>query len=105
MTNLKTVKTPKALMATIDHIVSRYSPYRWVKYNKGQIRKVLACWQCNHDRCELETLSLSRAEILKRSQGFSLSPRGNPTIKPKDSIREVKQILKDRLTDPAIVVK
>jgi hypothetical protein len=38
-----------------------------------------------------ETLCLSRAEVLRRSEGFSLSPRGKPKIiKPLPTIREVK---------------
>ena len=71
---------PDPLMATIDHVVSRYSPYRYVRKKKGQRRKVLACYQCNHSRSVQETLCLSRAEILERSNGFSLSPRGKPKI-------------------------
>jgi hypothetical protein len=76
-------------MATIDHIVSRYHVHRWVKKKKGQRRKVLACYECNHSRSVKETLCLSRAEVLKRSQGFSLSPRGKPKIiKPLSTARE-----------------
>ena len=82
------------LMATIDHMVSRYHPHRWVKKESNQKRKVLSCYQCNHERSIKETLCLSRAEILQRSKGFSLSPRGKPKIiKPLDSIREVKKVL------------
>jgi hypothetical protein len=82
------------LMATIDHVVSRYYLHRWVKRKKGQKRKVLACYECNHNRSIQETLCLSRAEVLQRSRGFSLSPRGKPKIvKPVDSVREVKKIL------------
>jgi hypothetical protein len=82
------------LMATIDHVISRYHPHRWVKRKTGQKRKVLACYQCNHSRSTQETLCLSRAEILQRSKGFSLSPRGKPKIiKPLPTIREVKKIL------------
>ena len=85
---------PNPLMATIDHIVSRFSPYRWKKKLPGQRRKVLSCYECNHNRSVQETLCLSRAEVLKRSQGFSLSPRGKPKIiKPLSTIREVKKQL------------
>ena len=78
------------LMATIDHIVSRYSHYRWVKKKANQKRKVLACYECNHKRSVKETLSLSRAEILCRSKGFSLSPKGKPiTIKPLPTAKAV----------------
>jgi transcription elongation factor Elf1 len=83
-----------SLMATIDHVVSRYHVHRWVKKKKNQRRKVLACYECNHSRSVKETLCLSRAEVLKRSQGFSLSPRGKPKIvKPLSTIREVKKQL------------
>jgi hypothetical protein len=77
------------LMATIDHIVSRLSPYRWVKKKKHIKRRVLSCYECNHRRSVRETLSLSRAEILERSKGFSLSPRGKPKIiKPVKNVKE-----------------
>ena len=82
------------LMATIDHVVSRYHLHRWVKRKKGQKRKVLACYECNHNRSIQETLCLSRAEVLQRSRGFSLSPRGKPKIKkPLETVREVKKAL------------
>ena len=82
------------LMATIDHIVSRYHFHRWVKRKEGQKRKVLACYSCNHGRSTQETLCLSRKEVLERSKGFSLSPRGKPKIiKPLDTVREVKKVL------------
>ena len=78
------------LMATIDHVVSRYNPHRWVKKKANQKRKVLACYECNHKRSVKETLSLSRAEILRRSKGFSLSPKGKPiTIKPLPTAKAV----------------
>jgi hypothetical protein len=79
------------LMATIDHIVSRYHVHRWIKKTGKKRRKVLACYECNHRRSVQETLSLSRAEVLQRSKGFSLSPKGKPKIiKP---VKNVKQAL------------
>lgn len=81
---------PDPLMATIDHMVSRYHPHRWVKKKKNHRRKVLACYECNHNRSVQETLCLSRAEILERSKGFSLSPRGKPKIiKPLPNVTAV----------------
>ena len=78
------------LMATIDHVVSRYNPHRWVKKKKNHRRKVLACYECNHSRSVQETLCLSRAEVLERSKGFSLSPRGKPKIiKPLATVTAV----------------
>jgi hypothetical protein len=77
-------------MATIDHVISRYNFSRWIKKKKQEpARKVLACFKCNHQRSVQETLCLSRAEVLKRSQGFSLSPRGKPKIiKPVSTKKE-----------------
>ena len=81
---------PDPLMATIDHVISRYSPKRWVKQQEGETRKVLACYECNHARSVAETSSLSRAEILRRSQGFNLNPKGKPVIvKPLETVEEV----------------
>lgn len=89
LTNITSGKLPPNA-ATIDHIISRYNPNRWVKKKQGQRRKVLACFKCNQERSMQETLCLSRAEILKRSQGFSLSPKGNPVIiKPLPTAKEV----------------
>lgn len=76
------------LMATIDHIVSRYHVHRWIKKKGRGRRKVLACYECNHKRSVQETLCLSRAEVLERSKGFSFSPRGKPKIiKPVSNVR------------------
>jgi len=85
----------KSLMATIEHRVSRFSPYRWRKKLKGEKRKVLACYECNQERAKKETLCQSRAEVLRRSRGFSLSPRGKPVFKqPLPSIKDVMKRLK-----------
>ena len=82
------------LMATIDHVVSRYCISRWILKKKGQKRKVLACYECNHKRSVQETLGLSRAEILKRSKGFSFSPRGKPKIiKPVENVQSALELL------------
>jgi 5-methylcytosine-specific restriction endonuclease McrA len=88
LTNLPKARLPLNA-ATIEHLISRYHAHRWVKKKKGQRRKVLACYECNHRRSVQETLGLSRAEVLKRSKGFSLSPRGKPKIiKPVENVRE-----------------
>ena len=82
------------LMATIDHVVSRIYLSRWVKKKFGQKRKILSCYECNHARSVKETLSLSREELVKRSHGFSLNPRGKPRIiKPLPTIKQVKERL------------
>ena len=88
------------LMATIDHIISRYNLARWRTKKPKEVRKVLSCYECNQNRSIRETLSLSRAEILNRSRGFSLSPRGKPTIKKTlPTLKEVKKVLTKVLKD------
>ena len=74
--NIPEIKGPApADMATIDHLISRYSPERWVKRGNA---KVLACYECNSKRANEETMSLSKEELKRRGQGFSLNPRGKP---------------------------
>src|SRR5882672_3707588 len=63
---------PNPLMATIDHLVSRYHPQRWVRRD---ITKVLACYECNSRRAREETDALPKDELVRRSRGFSLNPR------------------------------
>ena len=64
------------------------------KKRKGEQRKVIACYACNHNRSILETLCLSRKEVLQRSKGYSLNPRGRPKIvKPLPTLKEVKKAL------------
>jgi len=90
LTNLPYIKgSPDPRMATIDHVVSRYHAQRWVKKQPREKRRVLACYECNHNRSTQETLNIPREEIMKRSQGFSLSPKGKPKIiKPVATIDE-----------------
>ena len=84
-------------MATIDHVVSRLNVHRWVQKRGGQKRKVLACYECNHKRSVQETLSLSRSEVVKRSRGFSLNPRGKPKIiKPLPTMKQAISKLNER---------
>jgi hypothetical protein len=97
LTNLAKIgNNPDPDMATVDHIVSRYSYYRWVRKSRNEEqRKVLACYDCNQKRSAQETLCLSREEILRRSKGFSLSPRGKGKIpSPLPNVRAVKKALK-----------
>lgn len=63
------------LMATIDHLVSRYHPERWVRRDTT---KVLSCYECNSKRAREETKALPREELMRRGRGFSLNPRGSP---------------------------
>lgn len=97
LTNISSVSKGQSLpanAATIEHLVSRLSPHRWKKKLKGEKRKVLACYSCNQEKSKLEILCLSRADILNRSKGFSLSPRGKPKIVvPLPTIKEVLKVL------------
>jgi hypothetical protein len=80
------------LMATIDHLVSRYFPQRWVRRDQT---KVLACYECNFKRATEETKQLSKEELVKRGKGFSLNPRGKPIfVEACDSIDEVLDKMK-----------
>jgi hypothetical protein len=81
LTNVKEIKgKPNPLMATIDHLVSRYNPERWVEKKPGENRKVLACFECNNNRSSVETKQLSPEELYRRGQGYSLNPRGKPVV-------------------------
>jgi hypothetical protein len=62
-------------MATIDHLVSRYHPERWVT---RETTKVLACYECNSRRAREETANLPKEELYRRGKGFSLNPKGKP---------------------------
>ena len=90
-------------MATIDHIVSRYSPLRWVKKQPDEVRKVLACFECNNRRAAEEMARLSREELFKRGQGFALnkSSDGRPIF--VSSVKTVDEVL-DKLKEHGIVV-
>jgi len=84
-------------LATIDHLVSRYFPERWIKRNQT---KVLACYECNAKRGIEETKKLSREELVKRGQGFSLNPRGKPIIVNMcESLDEVIKTMREKLPD------
>ncbi len=66
--------------ATLDHIRSRYTPQR-AQQSNGRWRRgiiVLACYQCNQDRCQQEQAFLSREKIgllQKQSGNFPSHPR------------------------------
>jgi hypothetical protein len=88
------------LMATLDHLRSRYFLERFVKPKDGERTKVLACYECNSRRAREETASLTKEELVKRGQGFSLNPRGKPIIiKGLGSIDEVINTMREKLPD------
>ena len=86
------------LMATIDHLVSRYHPQRWVHRDQT---KVLSCYECNSKRAIEETKKLSREELVHRGQGFSLNPRGKPIfVESLDSLDAVLDKMKEHGISP-----
>ena len=97
--NVAEIKGPAdPLMATIDHLVSRYHPERWIKRDKT---KVLSCYECNEKRARAETKSLTKEELVKRGQGFSLNPRGKPIfVEALDTIDAVLDKLKEHGITP-----
>ena len=93
-------KPSPPLMATIDHLISRYDPQRWVEKKKGNNKKVLACYECNHKRSIKETLALSRNEVLRRSKGFSLSLFQEEKASNHKACKQTKWAL-DRINKPS----
>jgi hypothetical protein len=87
--------------ATLDHLISRFNPARWIKRKPGERRKVLACYACNQRRSIEEHERLSKAEISRRSHGFSLNPLGKPYIinDTFDTVEEVILFLKEKGVD------
>ena len=58
-------QTPKPNWATLEHLDDRYSPNRG-KY-PGDYRRVMACWQCNHDRNVERQKSIPIDELRRRA--------------------------------------
>jgi hypothetical protein len=90
-------------MATIDHVVSRYNPLRWVKRKPDEIRKVLACFECNNRRASEEMAQLTKEELFKRGQGFALNKGMNGKPIFVSSVKSVDEVL-DKLKEHGIVV-
>jgi len=74
LTNEAHIKMPDPKMATVDHLISRYDPRRWLHTAANEQRKVLACFECNQRRQKEETDQLSKEEILARSRGVLFKP-------------------------------
>lgn len=43
-------------LATIDHLYSRFNPYRWTPNLSNEKRHVLSCFRCNQMRARLEEI-------------------------------------------------
>jgi hypothetical protein len=102
LTNISEIKgKPNPLLATIDHLISRYNPERWIKAKEGENRKVLACFECNNGRSAKETKQLHPMEVYLRGNGYSLNPRGKPVV---NGTVETKEELFARLKERGIEV-
>jgi 5-methylcytosine-specific restriction endonuclease McrA len=44
-------------LATIDHVYSRFNPYRWTPNSSNEKRHVLSCFKCNQMRARLEEIT------------------------------------------------
>jgi len=77
LTNIKEFHgSPDPATCTVEHLISRFHPRRWVKAKPGEIRKVLACYGCNQRRAAEEAKKLPPGILSKSGQGFCLNPRG-----------------------------
>lgn len=74
--------------ATIDHIISRFSIFRWVQ--TGGSRKVLSCYECNYTRSLKEHKQLGKLSLSKRER---LKLKGIPSMK---TVQEVINELQKR---------
>ncbi len=104
LTNVKEIKgQPDPLMATIDHLISRYDVRRWVKAGPDEKRKVLACFECNNKRASEESKRLPPGELSKRGTGFTLNPKkdGQPIF--NDTVETLEEALK-RLKEHGVEV-
>lgn len=75
--------------ATVDHLFSRFNPERWMDDNN--LRRVLSCYKCNHDRSREEDTYLSKEEKYLRSKGFTLKPSKRPPAKMMEIFARLRQ--------------
>ena len=87
-------------MATVDHLISRYDPRRWLHTATNEQRKVLACFECNQRRQAEETANLCPEERLARSKGggATFKPTPNTPI-PVKSLQELKNLFSEQGID------
>ena len=97
LTNVPEIKgKPDPLMATIDHLISRYHPERWVKKGEQEPRRVLACFECNQKRQIDETNQLPAHIRVAVGRGYSLNPRGKALFhQTVETVEEVYQKLRE----------
>ena len=78
-------------MATIDHLISRYDPRRWLREETNKQRKVLACFECNQKRDREETSKLSVEEKKARSWKLTFRPSNKFKV-PVNTLEELKEL-------------
>lgn len=54
--------------ATIEHLFSKYDIRRWTKPNKGEKRRVMACYGCNQARAERENAMMWSSYHMEEEQ-------------------------------------
>jgi len=91
LTNVPEIKgKPNPLMATVDHLVSRYHPERWVKKEDQEPRRVLACFECNNRRSKEETNMLPAHIRSAIGKGYTMNPRGKALF--HNTVETVEQV-------------
>lgn len=101
LTNEKEIKGhPHPRMATLDHLISRYDPRRWLHAPPNEKRNVLACFKCNQERQAEETRKLSIEERTARSINAGLTFKPHKSLKaPVKSLDELKKLFADQGID------
>lgn len=80
-------KSPRVMNeATIDHLRPRHHPGR-LEPCSGEIRRVLACWECNNKRDQWESALLPKSWFY--AHGGSLPAE----MKPLEELRRIEQTL------------
>lgn len=98
LTNIPEIKgKPDPRMCTVEHLVSRYHPERWVKKGEQEPRRrVLACFECNQKRQIDETNRLPAHIRVAVGRGYSLNPRGKALFhQTVETVEEVYQKLRE----------
>jgi hypothetical protein len=88
-------------MATVDHLVSRYHPERWVKAGEQEPRRVLACFECNNRRSKEETNMLPPHIRSAIGKGYTMNPRGKALF--HQTVETVEQVY-ERLQSEGIEI-
>lgn len=81
-------KSPRAPNeATIDHLRPRHHPGRLEPIQRGELRRVLACWECNNKRDQWESSLLPKEWFY--ANGGSLPGE----MKPLEELQRIERVL------------